>query len=126
MKRLWLAIALLGAATALCVASQLYLHQQMRTHLEQLQTLEDAYTAGDNEATLRIAQQLATEYEKSASFMECFISHNDLENSRETAALLPAILGQDNREEFLMETARLREQLLHLQGIDRPVWRNVL
>ena len=72
------------------------------------------------------AQRVAVEYERRTAPMDCFIAHSDLEDSRETAVMLPAIVEQDGREELLMEVARLREQLEHLQQIDRPTWRNVL
>ena len=125
MKRLWLALFLLAVATGLCVTSQRYLHRQTGALLSTLTALEDSYRAGDMAAATDWAARLAEEYPRRMGLMDCFVAHSDLADSRETAALLPSILEQDHREELLMETARLREQLRHLQGIDRPTFRNI-
>ncbi len=126
MKRLWLAVILLGFAVTLCIGSQLYQHRQMDILLAQLDELDKSYAAGDISRTTQIARQLAEEYRQRTALMDCYIAHGDLADSRETAALLPSILEQDNREEFLMETARLREQMEHLRGIEHPTFRNIL
>lgn len=125
MKRLWLAVALLLTAVGLCVASQSYLHRQTDALLTTLTALEDSYRAGDLPAARRWAGRLAEEYPRRTGLMYCFVAHSDLEESRETVATLPAILEQNHLEELLTETARLREQLQHLQSIDRPTPENV-
>ncbi|MBQ8684184.1 MAG: DUF4363 family protein [Clostridia bacterium] len=126
MKRLWIAVFLLLIAVGVCVLSQWYLHRQTSVLLSLLTDLEDSYRAGELDTAAVLAAQVADEYPRYLGLAECFVAHSDLEDSRETAALLPSVLEQDHREELLMEIARLREQLEHLQGIDRLTWRNVL
>lgn len=125
MKRLWLAVALLALVLGLCVSSQTYLQQQTEAVLMNLTALEDSYRRGDLEEARRWAQWLAEEYPRRTELFYCFLAHSDLEDSRETVATLPAILEQNHLEELLTATARLREQLQHLQSIDRPTLDNV-
>ena len=126
MKRLWFGVGLMLAVVGLCVGTQLYLHRQTEVLLSYLDGLEESYRAGDQEGAADWAQRIAEEYEQRTAPMDCFLAHSDLEDSRETAVLLLAVLEQDGREELLMELARLREQLEHLRHIDTPNWRNIL
>ena len=126
MKRLWFGVGLLLAVVGLCVGTQRYLYRQTAVLLSYLDRLEENYRAGDEAAAADWARRIAEEYEQRTAPMDCFLAHSDLEDSRETAVLLPAVLEQDGREELLMEIARLREQLEHLRNIDSPNWRNVL
>ncbi len=127
MKRLWVAVALLGLAASLCVCASLYQHRHIDRMLDTLDQLESAYAAGDIPKAQRLAEQLAKDYEAAGRVLFCFIAHGDLAQSQETVALLPALLQQNSQQEELnMEIARLREQLLHLRGIDDPLWQNIL
>ena len=127
MKRLWVAVALLGVAISLCVSASLYQHRHIDRMLGTLDRLEAAYAAGDSPEAQRLARQLAEEYKAVGRVLYCFIAHSDLAESQETVTLLPALLQQGGRQEELgMEIARLREQLLHLREIDDPLWQNIL
>ena len=127
MKRLWVAVTLLGLAISLCVSASLYQHQHIDRMLGTLDRLEAACDAGDNTEAQRLAHQLTEEYEAVGRVLYCFIAHNDLAESQETVNLLPALLQQGGQQEELgMEIARLREQLLHLREIDDPLWKNIL
>lgn len=126
MKRIWLALALLLTVAGLCTAGGVYVHRQTDILLGYLDELEDSYLRGDTAETLRWARRLAEEYEQRTASMDCFIAHSDLEDSRETAVMLPAVVEQEGWEELRMEAARLREQLEHLQSLDKPTLRNVL
>ncbi len=126
MKRLWVAVALLGVAVALCLAASLYQHRQIDRMLDTLDRLETAYDAGDIGEAKRQAEQLVTDYKAVGRVLYCFIAHSDLAESQETVTLLPALLGQGDQEELKMEIARLREQLRYLREIDDPLWQNIL
>ena len=126
MKRLWVAVALLGLAASLCVCASLYQHRHIDRMLDTLDRLERAYAAGDMQTANQLAEQLQEDYEAAGRVLYCFIAHSDLAGSQETVALLPALLRQGRQEELEMEIARLREQLGHLQTIDDPLWQNVL
>lgn len=124
MKRLWLAAALLLAVVGLCVATQAYMRRQTDTLLSALEALEASYSEGDFADTRRLAKKLAEDYTRRTRLMYCFVAHSDLEDSRETVALLPALLERE-QEDALAEMARLREQLKHLREIDLPTPENV-
>lgn len=126
MKRLWVAVALLGLVASLCVCASLYQHRQINRMLHTLDRLERVYTAGDMQTANQLAEQLQEDYEAAGRVLYCFIAHGDLAESQETVALLPALLRQGRQEELEMEIARLREQLGYLQTIDDPLWQNVL
>ena len=126
MKRLWIAVALLGIAAGLCLGASLYQHRQIDRMLGTLDRLEQAYTQGDIATAQRLADQLYRDYEAVGRVLYCFIAHSSLENSQETVALLPALLRQGKQEELEMEIARLREQLRYLSTLDDPLWENIL
>ncbi|MBQ9860486.1 MAG: DUF4363 family protein [Clostridia bacterium] len=126
MKRLWAAVALFLLVIGLCTGTQMYLRRQTTVLLSYLDELEASYLNKKRNEAVAWAHRIAEEYEQRTAPMDCFVAHSDLEDSRETAVMLPAIVEQDGREELLMEVARLREQLEHLRQIDRPTWRNVL
>lgn len=126
MKRLWIAVALLVLAVGLCLAASLYQHHHLDRMLDTLTLLEDTYTAGNTAEARRIAAQLAADFKAVGRVLYCFIAHDDLAESQETVTLLPALIRQGGQEEWEMEIARLREQLLYLRNIDDPLWQNIL
>lgn len=127
MRRLWVAVALLTLATGLCVGASLYQHRHIDQMLSSLERLEAAYTHGQTDQALTIAEQLANDYKAVGQVFYCFVAHSDLAESQETVALIPALLREQGpQEELKMEIARLREQLLHLRGIDDPLLQNIL
>lgn len=125
MKRLWCAVAILAVTLILCVATQRYQHRQVDRMLHDLDQLETVYTT-DQEAAIGIAQGIADRYTRVARVMNCYISHNDLAESEETAALLPALVKAAQGDELAMELARLREELTFLRTVDDPLLQNIL
>lgn len=126
MKRLWIAAALLLVTAALCVTTTLYQHRQIDRLLNTLGRLEQAYTAGDTEAAHRLAEELVADYERVGRVLYCFVPHEELAESQETVAVLPALLRQGGEEEFKMELARLREQFGYLRSVDDATVWNIL
>ena len=126
MKRLWLAAGLLLLVAGACFFASLYQHRQIDHMLDTLDRLEATYEAGDTHQAYRLAKALAEKYTRVGKILYCYIAHNDLAESQETAAVLPALLLQGRQEEIKMEIARLREQLRYLRGIDDPLWQNIL
>lgn len=126
MKRLWIAAGLLAVAILLCVMTTLYQHRQIDRMLGILEQLEETYTDGDLDKARGLAEKLTQEYETVSRVLYCFVAHNDLAESQETIALLPALIRQGGQEELKMEIARVREQLRYLRGIDDPSLSNIL
>lgn len=126
MKRLWLAAGLLLLVADACLFASLYQHRQIDRMLGTLDRLEATYETGDTHEAYRLAKTLATDYARVGKVLYCYVAHNDLAESQETAAVLPALILQGGREEMKMEIARLREQLQYLRGIDDPLWQNIL
>lgn len=126
MKRLWIALSLFALVGGLCAFSVLYQQRQIGSLLEKLDELEVAYIQKDSEESRQLAMALQQEYDRCTALFPCFISHDDLADSRGTVATLSASLKEDNPEEFLIETARLRAQLEWLLEVDSPTWKNVL
>lgn len=126
MKRIWIALALLAVTLAMCFLTQMFQHRQMSRMLEALDRLEDIYNTGDRADATKIAEEFNRRYQRITGIMDCYVAHNDLAASRETAALLPVLIRQGGEEELQMELARLREQISHLQNIDDPLPENIL
>lgn len=126
MKRLYVGLALLAAVAALCVGAHLYLHAQADRMLEALDRIEDACRHGDTDTALADARQFAAEYQHVSSHISCYVAHNELRESQETAAFLPTLVEYGNAESLYMEIARLRAQLQHIRQVDDPNLRNIL
>ncbi len=126
MRRIWVAIALLSFVGGLCTFSVIYQDTQIDALLSQLDKLEEVYADGDMEESSRLAADLQEQYRRRTAAFPCFISHDDLAESQSTVAALSASLEEDNPEEFLLETAKLRAQLQWLLMVDRPIWQNIL
>ena len=125
MKRIWIALALLAVTLAICFFTQSFQHRQMDRMLEILDRLEAAYSADDIPLAAAIAEEFNSRYQRIADIMDGYVAHDDLAESRETAAILPALLRQGGEEELHMELARIREQLRHLRIIDDPLPENI-
>lgn len=126
MKRLYVAVALLATVVTACVATHLYLHRQVDRMVHTLDCIEGLYRSGDTEGAVRIAEDFASEYRRVSDHISCYVAHGELRESRETAALLPALLREHSEEELSMEMARLRSQLLYLRQVDDPILQNIL
>ena len=108
MKRLYIAIALLVSVATSCVLTHLYQHRQMDRMLTTLDRIEAAYRSGDADGAVTVAEDFAAEYQRICDRISCYVAHNELRESRETAALLPTLLRERSKEEIYMEIARLR------------------
>ena len=126
MKRLYIALLLLAAVIGACVLSHRYLHRQTDRMLDTLQRMEELYRNGDTSSATTLAEQFADDYLRVSDRISCYIAHNELRESRETAALLPTLLRTGGEEELWMELARLRSQLQYLRQVDDPLLRNIL
>lgn len=126
MKRLYIALGLLAAVAALCVGAHLYLHSQTDRMLNTLNAIEDAARRGDTATAIDTAHRFAAEYRQVSDRISCYVAHSELRESRETAALLPTLLEDENWEELYMEIARLRSQMEYIRQVDDPLLRNIL
>lgn len=126
MKRLYIAIALLVSVATSCVLTHLYQHRQMDRMLTTLDRIEAAYRGGDADGAVTVAEDFAAEYQRICDRISCYVAHNELRESRETAALLPTLLQERSEEEIYMEIARLRAQLTFVRQVDDPLLQNIL
>lgn len=126
MKRIYLAVALLLGVVMLCVGAHRYQHVQIDRILDDLSRIEAAARRGDTDAAVRDARRFAAEYQRVSDWISCYVAHDELRESRETAALIPVLLEDANWEELFLEIARLRAQLNHIRAIDDPLPQNVL
>ena len=126
MKRIYLAVALLLGVAMLCVGAHRYQHVQIDRMLEDLSRIEAAARRGDTDAAVRDARRFAAEYQRVSDWISCYVAHDELRESRETAALIPVLLEDANWEELFLEIARLRAQLNHIRAIDDPLPQNIL
>lgn len=126
MKRLYIAALLLAAVSAVCLLSHIYQHRQIDRMLDQLNRIEAVARAGDADQAFRLAEDFAADYRRVSDRISCYVPHGELRESRETAALLPALLRSHNEDELWMELARLRSQLEYIQQIDDPNLQNIL
>ena len=126
MKRLYIALCLLVAVATVCVVSHHYQHRQLDRMLTQLEQIERAASQGNLPHAAELANTFAADYQRVCDRISCYVAHSELRESRETAALLPALLHRNSEEEFHMEVQRLRAQLRYLQQVDDPLLQNIL
>jgi hypothetical protein len=126
MKRLWIAVALIGTVAGLCVITTAYQHRRTEDMLALVDAVEAAYEDGDIPAARRNAEELIAVYDGVCRIMMCYVTHSDIAESQETVRMLPALLEKGGGEEQKMEIARLREELTHLRQIDDPLPWNIL
>lgn len=126
MKRLYAALVLLAAVATLCVCTHLYQHNAIDAMLSTLDAIEDAARRGDTAHARSQAETFARTYEQVSDQISCYVSHSELRESRETAAILPALLEKGVSEELYMEIFRLRSQLHYIRQVDDPTLRNIL
>lgn len=126
MKRIYIALALLAAVAALCVGAHLYLHAQADRMLTALDDIEENYRKGDVASAQAQAQDFAAEYRRVSDWVSCYVAHGELRESRETAALLPSLIANGDRNGLYMEIARLRAQLEYIRQVDDAILRNIL
>ncbi|MBR2319691.1 MAG: DUF4363 family protein [Clostridia bacterium] len=126
MKRLYIALLLLVAVVAVCVLSHSYLHRQIDRMLSHLDSIETLARAGDTHRAVQQAEEFSAAYQRVCDRISCYVAHNELRESRETAALLPTLLRRQNEDELWMELARLRSQLLYIRYVDNPNLQNIL
>ena len=124
MKRLYIAVALLAAVAALCLFSHRYQHRQIDRMLDALDRIETLARDRDENA-VAVAEEFAAEYRRVSDHISCYVPHGELRDSRETAAILPSLL-KENETDVYTEIARLRSQLRYLQQVDDPLLRNIL
>lgn len=125
MKRLWLAGALFAFAVGLCALSLGYQHRQVTALLEDLTRLETVYREQGAVAARPLAEDFAAEYTHRTRLFPYYISHSDLIDGQECAAVLPVVLAGEASEEFPMEAARCRTQLKKLLALETPTPENV-
>lgn len=126
MKRLYIAVVLLAAVVALCVLTHRYLHREIDRMLTTLEEIETAARRGDTDQALAKAATFAADYQQVSDWISCYVPHGELRESKETAALLPALLEKGVSEELYMEIYRLRTQLATIRQVDDPILRNIL
>ena len=124
MKRLYIAVALLAAVAALCLFSHRYQHRQIDRMLDALDRIETLARDGDENA-VSVAEEFAAAYRRVSDRISCYVPHGELRESRETAAILPALL-EENQADVYVEIDRLRSQLRYLQQVDDPLLHNIL
>ena len=126
MKRLYIAAVLLAAVAVLCALTHLYHRQQIDRMLIAIDRIEETYRLGDTDRAVKIAEDFAADYQHISDRISCYVPHGELRESRETAALLPTLLREGEREELFMEMTRLRAQLLYIRKVDDPTLQNIL
>ena len=125
MKRLWLAAALMIVAVGLCVLSLAYQRRQVAALLEELTQVEEVYRTSGADAAQAPAQRFSEDYTRRTRLFPFYISHDDLIDGQESAAILPVILDSEAQEEFPIEAARCRTQLKKLLALETPTPENV-
>ncbi len=126
MKRLWIAAALQAEEAGLCIGTARYHHRRAEALLGTLERLEAAYTAGEQDRALALAELLVADFERADRVMSCFVAHGDLAAARETVGLLPALVRHGDEAELWMEISRLRRALTHLRTVNDPLLHNLL
>lgn len=126
MKRLWLAGGIFAAILTLCLSTLFYQRRQSKVLLDDLDAVIAAYDAGQQQRAYELANELEKNFEQRTRFFTYFMAHGILNECRESLALLPSILKEDNTEEFRMESSRCRVQLERLVTSELPILENIL
>lgn len=126
MKRLYIAAGLMAAVVAACLLTHFYQHRRMDDMVATLDRIEVLCRAGDTQRAVTMAEDFAAEYQRICDRISCYVAHNELRESRETAAILPTLIKTHNDEDLYMEIARLRFQLVYARQVDDPLLPNIL
>lgn len=125
MKRVLFAVFFLAAVIAGCIAA-IHLETKLIGEMIDLtDRIEAAYTEGNTEETLQLAQELERQFPQKTKLFFLFLHHNVLTEIEEAIVTLPAYLKSGDSHEFLAQLNRCRLLLQKQIEMETPTWQNV-
>lgn len=126
MKRVIVAVLLLGIAAALCIGA---LWEQQRVTVALLgacDELEALYDRGATEDCLRRAEALSSRIEEDTRLFPFFLRHERMETIFQHAAALPHLIDDEDPADFRTSLSAIRIQLEILLDNEWPLPENIL
>ena len=126
MKRVYLAIVLLTVVLIGCIVTIRAETVRLKELITLTEKMEACCREGDREQTLRLAQDLATQFPQKTRCFSLFLNHSVLTEIEECVIALPIHLESGNTEESLVEISRCRLLLQKQLEQELPTWENIL
>ena len=124
MKRLWISAGILVSVLSLCAFSLLWQLSAIRNLQNMLTAAERAAATGDPTAAVK-AEAFARGCEQAGGQFAFLARHEDACPLRESAALLPTLLEQQDKADYFTEVARCRYFLEELRREELPLLGNI-
>ncbi len=122
MRKLWLGLSILGVLLILCIGELSILNRQ---NCQITALLEQAFHA-DMEEAETISLRAKQCWEKSVSFIDTVMSHEETDEIRREFSDLLIFAREKSREDYLASCGRLLVMIQHLTEMERPLWQNIL
>ena len=125
MKRMWIAIGLIGAVIILstvCLLSLSTAQKELDGELEKLSVLS---TAASSEETARAAGELGSLWHKRLSVLCRIVRHTQLDQVTMAIARLEPLALYGEKGEFAAEILRCRILLEEIVDSEKPLIRNI-
>ena len=125
MKRLWLALSLIGVIATICVLSGVWQFHTLSKLENALEQAEQLVKDGELEKAIDAAytfEQLCIQSGEEFGFFE---QHGDCFTLKETASILPILLEQREFSLFYVEAARCRFCMEELRRERTPALSNI-
>lgn len=125
MKRIYIALALLGIITVSCIVTLFLETHHLKSMITMTEEMEALCRSGDMEQAGECADKLYTEFSDRTRTFALFLRHNELREIEESVLLLPLYLELEDTEHFLAEVQRCRLFLQKQLEIDIPNLQNI-
>ena len=125
MKRMWIAIGLIGAVIIVSTVCLLSLSTIQRELDEELAKLSDLSTVSSPEETAKAAGELSSLWRKRLNTLCRIVRHTQLDQVTMAIARLEPLALYGEKGEFAAEILRCRILLEEIVDSERPLIRNI-
>lgn len=126
MKRVIVAVILLGLVTALSIGALWEQHRVTASLLDTCQELEQLYDSGDTARCFRLASEFSDGLKEQTRMFPFFLRHERLEPVFQHASSLPHLIADEDPADFRTSLSAIRIQLEILMDNEWPLPENIL
>lgn len=126
MKRIYVAVALLGVVAILSTTALLLQYSATTKLLAACEHVIAVYESGDMAACREAANELSDHLEEDMRWFPFFLKHERMESIFQQAAALPHVVDDNDPADFLSAIAAMRMQLEILLDNEWPTAENIL
>lgn len=126
MKRVAIAIILLGVAVITSLSTGAIFNSEMNRLLQSLQSIVDSTETDSDEALSQKTDELIVMWKKSSGIMHSLVMHEGMDEVEENITALPLILEHSDREEFKNKCIAAINQIENLLNAEKLKLENIL